>query len=256
MTELLDVVDALTKPARTKVIQDVYATVIDSKGHPKVDDNGNPVRELAGTKATRLEHLPLLQQLDDAIRGTMAVTGGDSASMSSTRNLLNSDALYQFIRVRSMITDWARSEGVPRTDDAAAELRAWYVAWEAKPREDSATRFRVRKLNTARTTIIDIIDPKDTRTVPGPCPEPDCPQQERFGLWFYYDPKTREQGNRPLVVEYRPSDGPQMVANARCRCRACGTTWASVRALQYDREQAEKTTEPVEGVLVETPTPE
>ena len=240
MTEaLLDAVDALTKPSRTKIIQDVYKTVMDDNGHPKTDDAGNPVREISGTKATRLERPALLDQLDAAIRGTMAATGGNAASASSARNLLNAEALYQFIRIRSMIADWARRAEVPRTADAAQELRLWYIAWTAHPQPESTIRFHTRKLEAAATMINDIIDPKDTRTVPGPCPEPECPQQERFGLWFYFDPKTREQGNRPLVVEYRASDGPLMVMNARCRCRACGTVWESVRALQYEREQAE-----------------
>lgn len=253
--DLLAAVDALTKRTRTRVVQPVYKTIIGDDGRPKLDASGNPRRKLNGTQVTKLEHPPLLAQLEDAIRGAMGTTEGSSASMKFTRGMINSEALMQFTRIRSMITDWARTVGVPRTDDAVVELRRWYVAWTATPRDEAKTRWHTRKLESWATIIEETIDPWKPRPIEGPCPMPDCPQEEIDGLWFYWDARLRERGNRPLLVEYRPAEKNERIEEwSRAKCRACGTVWASVRALQWDREHAGETVSEQIPENADTPT--
>lgn len=237
--ELLDAVDKLTKPVVTRVRQAVYETEM-RDDRPVTDEAGNPVRHVVGTKTTRLEREPLLTSMEAAIRGAMGTSEGTAASLKFTRGMINSEALYHFARIRSMITDWARTLKVPRTDDPVAELRRWYVAWVAEERVESKTRWHTHRMVEWATLIEETIDPWNPRPLPGPCPVDGCPQEEIGGLWFYWDPRTRERGNRPLLVEYRPAEpGERLIDWARARCRACDTRWENVRALQWDREHAD-----------------
>lgn len=241
MTDLLEALDALTKPTYTRVVQEVFQTIIGKDGRPKLDETGAPRRQLTGTKPVRLAHDPLLTQLQGAITGAMGNTEGSAASLKFTRGVINSDALFQFVRIRSTITDWARAAGLDRCDDPVDELRRWYHSWTATPKPDADEKWRTRKLESWATLIEDTIDPWRSMPLPGPCPQPECPQQQIDGLWFYWDQRTKEQGNRPLLVEYKRGDGTVRVEDwARARCRACGTVWATPRALQWDREHAEE----------------
>lgn len=235
MTDLLEAVDVLTKDTHHRVVQPVYETQFDAGGHVRVDDNDQPIRKVTGTKATKLVYPPLLTDLDAAIRGTLGGEGS-STSLKFTRNILNTEALHQFMRIRSLIRDWARLAGATRDTDPVVELRRWYHLWTSTEREEASIAWHTRTLTAWATTIRETIDPYQPWPLPGPCPNADCPQEEMNGLWFWWDQRTREQQTRPLLVEYRPADGPDMLMKARARCRACGTTWSNVRALQYDRE--------------------
>ena len=235
--DLLAAVDALSKPTHTDVKQPRYKTLTDAEGRPQVDDNGTVRREENGTRNTRLEQPPLLDLMDAAVRGELNTVEGGGESLKFTRGMLDSDALFQLMRISSAIRDWAQASDAPRRHTLAGQLRAWYVAYTETEQPEAAIRFRVRVLDGWANLIREKIDPHDEYIQPDPCPNPECAQgvDELTGRPTLFDQKTRERYTDPLVITFRRSDGAEMVNNARARCRACGMTW-TVRALAWELE--------------------
>lgn len=208
--ELLEALEALTNPVRTKVIQD------------------GPVGQLvAGQHVATVELPPLLHQLVEAIGGSIGI--GGSASLANERNMLDADALYKFTLINTQVTDWARMAGATITrGDPTATLRSWYVAYAASRPELASERFYTSKMRQWATQIEDKLDPARVRELPDRCP--DC----RAASWF--NPADKLEYLHPLVIHYKPH-GPDMVQDAKTSCRACGSTWG-VRQLAYEIEQA------------------
>lgn len=199
--ELLDAVDRLTQPNRSKVIQDTHTVT--------------------------LEMPPLLTQLEKAVAGTIGI--GGSGSLASERNMLDSDALEKFLRIRQDIVNWAQDvQAEFHRDDPARTLRAWYVAWNARQHELDVERFHLRKCERWIVEIEAKLDPPRIRELPDRCPTCDAFE------WF--NPRDKHRYLHPLVVEYRPT-GPDMIQEASGVCRACDTRWG-VRQLAFDIEQA------------------
>jgi len=208
---LLDALDALTKPIRTKVVQD------------------GPIGSgLAGSQVAKVELPPLLTQLEEAIRGTIGI--GGSGSLPNQRNVLDADALYRFSLISSTIRDWARMAGAVVTpDDAVVTLRDWYVAYSAKSLTLDAEKFYTRQMTGWAKQITDKLNPPRVWDLPDACPV--C------GSTTYWSKATAEEYPRPLVVEYHET-GADLIQQARALCRACEQVW-SVRELAYALEQDE-----------------
>lgn len=212
MTEnrLLDAVDALTKPIRTKIIQD------------------GPVGHLVDEQhVVTVELPPLLEQLETAIRGTIGI--GGSGSLANERNMLDADALYRLVLISNMVKEWARMVGANHVKgDAGATLRAWYIGYTAQPRELDSERFYISKMQQWAKQIEEKLDPPRVRELPDRCPE--C----RADSWW--NPADKHRYLHPLVVRYKPH-GPDMIQQATASCRACEASWG-VRQLAYEIEQS------------------
>lgn len=210
MVEVLEAVDKLTLPARSKILQD------------------GPVGSgLAGQQVVTVVSDALLVQLEAAIRGTIGI--GGSGSLPSERNMLDSDALHRFAVISSTIRDWATSlRASTHPGDSAATLRAWYVAFRAVERNDAVVRFHLKKLLSWVGQIEAKLDPPRVRDLPDPCPK--CEATD----WF--NPVDKLRYLRPLRIEYRPT-GPDMIQEARARCQSCGEGWA-IRQLAFEIEEA------------------
>jgi hypothetical protein len=103
---LLVAVEELTKPQRSKVMQEAVLRTV--------------------------ELPPLLIQLRDAIAGSIGI--GGSGSLANERNMLDGDALYRFSLISSTIGDWARMAGsTAAKNDPVATLQSWYVAYTQSP---------------------------------------------------------------------------------------------------------------------------
>ena len=205
---LLEAVLTLTKPVRRKVIQ---------------PDAKSP----SGTKVVTIELPSLLEQLDGAIRGTM---GGGGGSLPSERNLLDSDALFKFILITNMVSEWARASGaVVVKRDAGKTLTNWYIKYTQKLTSMESERFYIKKLDSWVRQIESKLDPPSIKDLPDACPV--C------GAKTWWLASTKAEYPRPLVIEYRPT-GPNMLQEARALCRACEKVW-NVRELAWELEQAE-----------------
>ena len=204
---LLDAVDALTKPVRTKIIQD-----------------GPTGTGLAGQHTVTVELPPMLEQLDLAIRGSMVGIGG-SGSLAHQRNVINADAFYLFTKISSTIKDWARIVGAKVTpDDIGATLRAWYTKYTIKQVTLDAERFYTRQMSTWAGQIESNLRPLRMLIIPGRCPV--CSADT------WWSKANHEEYKFPLVTEYNAENGANLVQSARSLCRACETVW-SVRELAY-----------------------
>lgn len=207
--DLLDEIDKLTTPNRTKIVQETIAGQT-----PTIATVTLP---------------PLLAQLEDAIVGTVGI--GGSGSLPNERNMLDSDALHKFLTIKSLIRDWAlsvRAEVYP--EDPARTLRAWYVKYMASNRELASVRFYTSKTRGWVALIEAKLDPPRVRELPDKCPQ--CNATE------WWNPVDKHRYLHPLIVEYRPT-GPDMIQQATAKCRACDATWG-VRQLAYEIELAEK----------------
>lgn len=196
MTEpnsLLDAVDALTKPRITKM-----------------DRSKNGIRCVGET----VTHEPLLEWLNTAIAGAVGI--GGSKALASQRNPIDADALYKFVLISNAIKDWARlakSEIVK--DDPGATLRKWFVAQQSRPYEEASEAFYSKHMWAWVKQIESKITPMKVADLPDPCPI--C------AATSWWNPSTREQYYRPLVIEYPEGEDPRDKGVAMCR--ACATVW-------------------------------
>lgn len=205
---LLDAVDDLTKPVVSKVIQD------------------GPIGSgLDGAKVVRVELPSLLDQLKDAIGGTVGI--GGSKSLANERSMLDADALYRFALISSMIGEWTRMLGATITpDDPAKTLRAWYSKYEDKT-AGAGERFYTAKMKAWKSQIEAKLNPARIRELPDACPV--C------GASDWWDPADKMRYLHPLIIKYRQTDA-DMIQQAEALCRACEQVWG-VRQLAYELEQ-------------------
>jgi hypothetical protein len=208
---LLEALEALTDPVRTKLIQD-----------------GAVGSGLAGQKTVTVELPPLLTQLEEAIRGTIGI--GGSGSLAHQRNMLDADALLRFSQISSQIMDWARMAGASVTKgNPVATLRAWYAKFTAG--SHSSEVWHTGMMLGWAEQIKEKLDPPRVWDLPDACPV--C----NASTWT--NPTDEQTYLRPLVVEYKP-DGPNVIQDAKALCRSCKTVWG-VRQLAFELEQAEET---------------
>ena len=210
MTDLLDAIDALTKPEIAHVAQ-------------KADDG-------TWLKAHTVTQESLLTRLEAAIHSSM---GDKSAGGSNpaTRAVLDSDALFRSLKIRGMVTDWCRIANVePDRNDTSVSLRRWYVAWTVTSERDDS--WHTGKLRAWEGTIRGLLDPP--RRIPLTAACTICGKAE-------YVNEDGDMVPYPLVVEYQDHD-PDILGSARAICRACEFVWrgsGALRALRYDIDQAE-----------------
>lgn len=209
---LLDAVDLLTRPIRSKVIQD------------------GPVGSgLAGSHTVTVELPPLLTQLEEAIRGTVGV--GGSGSLANERNMLDGDALYRFTLISSTIREWARIVGAEvDKQNPAQTLRSWFVLFQQRRNSLEVEQFYTKQLTSWASQIGAKLNPPRVWDLPYACPV--C----LASTWW--SKNTHEEYPRPLVIEYRET-GASLVEDARALCRSCEKVW-SVRELKFQIEELEK----------------
>jgi hypothetical protein len=192
VTDLLDAVDALTKPTRTKVIRDDNTTVT-------------------------VKHDALLVQLEDAVTSAIGNGGGGG---SATGSVLNDEALYRLSLIRSQLSDWCRLVNVrPTRTDAVKDLRAWHVGFLGTNGEAD---FYTRALVGWAATIRELIDPPKRVPLRDPCPV--C----KASQWTGVDGGLRAS---PVAVEYDHGD-PYRTVKAACRAEGCGAEWVGANAVE------------------------
>lgn len=179
------------------------------------------------TYKRRVEHPPLLVQLEAAIHGSMNSGSGASSANPGEVIPLDGDALYQFTIISSQIADWCRMAGAGRHPHPVDGLRAWHAATLSTLTEP---HWHVIQMRQWASLIRAKLNPRRRRDLPDPCPE--C----QATTWADEDGNS---GLRPLVVSFQP-DSPDVLATASVTCRACGSEWrgiTAVRAVAYELER-------------------
>jgi len=198
---LLEAVEALTKPIRSKVMQ--------------------------GAVTSKVELPPLIVQLEQAIRGSIVGIGG-SGSLANERNVLDGDALFRFMKISTTIKEWSRMAGSTITaDDMGKTLTAWFLAYTSKPVTIEQERFYVNQMEGWARAIIDKLNPKVTLLL-----SEQCPVCEAKTWWNSSD---RLEYTHPLISQY-PQDSEDPVNDATAMCRACAQVWTA-RELAYALEE-------------------
>lgn len=192
-------VEALTKPRTSKVVQS-------KNGIECISPINLP---------------PLLDTLDTMIRETMGGSAG--GTLKSQQNILDTDALWRFIRINTTVNDWARLAGsIISKPDSGKTLAAWYVVYRQKTRTYEEDKFYVKQLWAWVNEIEGKIDPPRVMDLPDACPT--C------GASSWWNPKTGEEYARPLVLTFR--DGEHFPDGGKGLCRACDTAFG-VRELAW-----------------------
>jgi hypothetical protein len=212
--ELLDAVQKLARPYRTKVLQQNDAGI---------------------SCITDIEHAPLLLQLRDAVIGGIGKHAGGSAARE--RIPFDAGALELFDEIAAVINGWYR-----RLPNAVEErhindrLSDWFVDYENRRRGGKITLET--DLDTTRLVegwarrIEGMFDPEKTLEVTGACPT--C------GARYAFDPKSGDQMTA-VVIKYREL-GELFFDHATGMCRACTEVWkggSRLRELRYLIDQAE-----------------
>ena len=144
MTELLDAVDALTKPYQ----------------HTMRDTDGEAV---TGTLP------PRFQQLEEAIRGSGG-SGSGPGGETSTRMPLDLDALQRWYDIVAELNQEAERYDVKLHKDPAVTLRRWYVAVNARTLTDQYSAEWVRRLESWADWIDRKLHPPFQMEINRPCP--------------------------------------------------------------------------------------
>jgi len=230
MSDLLDAVNALTQPISETIKQPIYQTVLDNNDRPKTNDTGDIIRVLIGERTVKLNHAPLLDRLEAAITSTMARHGGGGTDKHA-RNLLDSQALFECMRIAAAIKDWCGIVGIRATRNPTKDLRAWYVARLAtNPDNDE---FYIDQLYKWSRTITAKLNQPRSWELSDPCPV--CKANTWVDVADENGHHVEIVRNRPLTVEYWP-DQLDIASTATARCRACGEEWFGGNALVRLRE--------------------
>lgn len=214
---LLAAVEALTKPTRTKHVQDVIErwTTKDEEGveheHAKI----------TGQQTVTIEHAPLLDQFRDAVNPSTNTTAGASA-LASMRNVLDSTALYEYTKIASQTADWCRIVHIDPVRDARLNLVHWYPRFRDLNGDDQARNWYATQLRSWANLIRSHLDPPKRRDILYPCPV--CGKT----AWSNGD----EGGMWPLELRYRIDDDNHPIPESVI-CRACDpiTSWPTASAV-------------------------
>ena len=205
MTDLLEAVENLINPRKSKVVQ----------------------QNEAGITCTSPVDLPsLLDQLELSIQSSM---GGSTsgASLAFEGAPLNTAALFEAMKITSQIGSWCHSAKVIATRQPAVDLIAWHVATLAINQSEQVESSQIKQLGKWAKTIESLLDRPREKDLPDACPVCEASEWWKEGVRYH----------RPLIIRYRP-DEP--VGNATAMCRACAETW-NARELAFAIEEAEAT---------------
>lgn len=166
---------------------------------PQIDDDGTRLR-------THTTWLPsLLDQLEQAVTSTMGGQGNGS-TLKHARQILDSEALHMFLRIKSQINDWCHTVGIRAGKDAAENLMLWSDAVDI---EDGSFYTHTMRGWVAQIRLK--LDPPKRRQILHPCVVCEAT------VWVDEDGETHPH---PLEAAYRPGEG-----EVRVMCRSCKTVW-------------------------------
>lgn len=147
----------------------------------------------------------LLDQLSEAVTSTMGGQGNGS-TLKHARQIIDSDALHMFLKIKSQIGDWCVMAGVRPGKDAAENLMLWGDAIDV---EDGT--FYARTMREWANQIRLKLDPPKRMEILHPCVVCEAT------VWVDDDGETRPH---PVEASYRPGEG-----DVKVWCRACKTVW-------------------------------
>lgn len=193
MTDLIAAVDALTKSRVT------LNTEVDPPFAPQ-----------------EITQPALLVALESAIRGTLGNDASSKVSSAFERNILDSHALFEFMKITAAIRSWCRTVNIRPTRVAVDDLLLWQAKFDGRP------DFFVEELQEWERVILAKLDPVKTVEITEACPV--CESSawlDDADVWH----------SRPLVIQYRKSD-PKGTAGGWCRVESCEAVWEDLDALR------------------------
>jgi len=172
--------------------------------------------------AQKIISMPLLVELDWAISGTLGRDAASKVASAFERNILDSDALFEFMKITSSISSWCRLVGVTPTKVPVDDLDSWHGAFTGRSSDGYLSQ-----LQEWERIILAKLDPVRTVEITDACPVCESSAwQDADGVWH----------PRPVVVQYRRSN-PKGTAGGWCRVESCEAVWADLDAIRLLRAQ-------------------
>lgn len=206
MTDLLDVVDVLTKPSTEHITQ-------------KSDDG-----EYIGIHS--VQHPSLLDQLYASITPSAGNDGGSKSVAARERNMVKSEALAEWQLVTASVRGWCTTFGATwDKDDVSGSLRRWYIRFTVAAQTDAFAWYEDELRRWVRN-IRSQLEPPKRLEIRTRCPV--CRSE-------YWTDQNGDTFRWPIIVEYRKVDDHPI--RPRATCRACpeiigsATEWVGFEAV-------------------------
>lgn len=191
VTDLLDVVDVLTKPTTEHITQTA--------------DDGTYV----GIHS--VQHPSLLDQLYASITPSAGNDGGSKSVAARERNMVKSEALHEWQRISDTVHGWCTPWGAEWVkDDVPGSLRRWYVKFAASADGPAAWDWYESELRRWVRVIRTQLEPPNRLEIQAACPV--CRSE-------YWTDQNGDTYRWPIIVEYRKADDAPI--KPRATCRAC-----------------------------------
>ena len=201
MNELLSAVESLTEPRRMLNME------VDPPFAPQT-----------------ITQPALLVALESAIRGSLGSDAASKVASAFERNILDGEALFEFMKITSAIKSWCHMVKVAPTRVAVDDLRAWHAAFTGGP---GTAAFHVDVMREWERVILGKLDPLKTVEIMDACPVCESSAwQDADGVWH----------PRPVIVQYRRSN-PLGTAGGWCRVESCEAIWEDIDAIRMLRAQ-------------------
>lgn len=157
-----------------------------------------------------------LDRLERAIGSSIGSGGRSGGSDPAAMNMLDSDALFKSLMIKTAIVDWCVRAKVPRGADASKNLIAWHDS--LKPGEDRTNE--IRRMYSWVDLIDGFLDRREEIEITEPCTA--CNE----ATWV--DANGDEHPN-PVRVTYRKEDP---LGTAEATCNHCDEKWTGEMAIR------------------------
>lgn len=236
MSELLDIIDELTQPTMIANWQHEHVHTWINVAAEGEEPDLVCEWEAAHEKPTvdglvRHEQPALIDWLQKAVSSSVGKgKGGGKAARERTPLDISAFSLLEEIdgRVRSWMLDYGDTRG-----ELKRLLRAWYVKFNAVPREEADERRHFGIVAGWRQRIADLMDSPTPVEITSPCPA--CGQ-----VWV-----TRGFGGDAESIRALWAIWREKPEDSQASCQGCGKTWHGVsqmRSLRIAIDEAEADT--------------
>jgi len=202
---------------------------IDTLTLPRIENIPQRTDDGVYIRTHTVTHPPLLEQLKAAINPSSNTASG-SASLKSTRNLIDANAMFEYGKMSSAIGDWCLIWKVGVTRDPIVDLRRWYTKYSAYDHGNDP-QFYIGQLNKWAAKIRNLIEPAIRYPVNITCPV--CGSRT-------FTTEDGETNLFPILIEYRRQDGETIKPKATCRNDGCGAEWVGYDAIRELGEEVEE----------------
>lgn len=158
---------------------------------------------------------PLLEHLRLAVTNSLGA-GGGAGKLAHERTPMDVSAFTLYESIDGRIRAWCLDAKITAREGLADSLRAWFVVWSQKTREDLDVKRHTTVIETWVESITDLLEPPWRQEITKPCPA--CGQ-----MWAMTGDKESQESTRAVWALWRPD-----AEKSYAICYACERVWKGV----------------------------